>query len=240
MMGVFNVRALLSAVGVCVVMGSTAASAAVVDLYQITVKGTMQEIVDAGQARMLFSDAIWQPIFGKSVEMTFSMPLNNPPYFAVANAAGFKGVATVRIGDTLLKSETPAREADLILRDGPTSDILSSYTLLENNAFGFHRFDTAISAEFVFFDTDASAFDLSADPPRSVDQSTLEQRHIEVNSFDADAAGGLNGIFSGYASVDSVSVDIIVPEPVPLPASVLLLGVGLAGLGALRRRQKAA
>ena len=57
-----------------------------------------------------------------------------------------------------------------------------------------------------------------------------------TNFADTDYASGL--AFDG-ASVGGVIIDPDGPSPVPLPASALMLGAGLMGLGALRRRRGA-
>lgn len=54
------------------------------------------------------------------------------------------------------------------------------------------------------------------------------------------SAGRTENIVGVGPVVVGVSVTDVELTPVPLPASVLLLGAGIAGLGAMRRRQKKA
>ena len=70
-----------------------------------------------------------------------------------------------------------------------------------------------------------------------------DEEFINVATFLNSDGFGLNSISLSFAGTEfylsSFTADVA-PAPVPLPASVLLLGGALGGLGAMRRRKKAA
>lgn len=67
-----------------------------------------------------------------------------------------------------------------------------------------------------------------------------------ADTYLAGLGGAATGVYdltflstaSGYANNNSQSLVTAIPAPVPLPAAGLMLGAGLAGLGALRRLRK--
>lgn len=227
-MGIFNLRGVLSAVALSVVMGSTAASAAVVDLYQITVKGTFLREVEFLDP---FNPGPWGPALGKSFELTFSMPETRPPEPGNPYFPFYIGDVETKYDGMILKSGDPKNEGSLLLTRASSSRSVQIFSSLASDAFGFRTFDQNISVNVFFSDADG----VGVDRPNDLSRSIFETQFISLRGTD-EQQGGDTRYFFGRVRIDNVSVDIISPSPVPLPASALLLGVGLAGLGALRRR----
>lgn len=239
-MGIFNLRGVLSAVALSVVMGSTAASAAVVDLYQITVKGTFQsEVDDPVRPATLTSDPVFSPAFGKSIELVFSMPLDSLPTFVFSTIENYDTAVAGQFNGTGLTPNSGFADGQLSLNLSASRNSVALFTRVEADPFGLGDFDVGVTASIVVSDSDGTGLSLVNGLPLYLGSSIFEEQSFQVSAARRDASGGIEG-FQGYASIDSISVDVISPATVPLPASALLLGVGLAGLGALRRRRRAA
>ena len=145
------------------------------------------------------------------------------------------------------------------------SDVLEVYgrvvNAVDNFAFGFST-TGAFSIDFIFGGYDLAAGGselLSGFVVEGADAKTATFRLLDADDgfsvveeidFTTDLTGGPSGIFSGGAGSYVIQVDgsgvnaggiglyDIRVSQVPLPASSLLLIAGVAGLGAVRRRQR--
>ncbi len=239
---IFKMISQFSCVGtaVCfVIFWSSSAIASTVDMYQIKITGTIQQGV-AGPNGSLVTDNKWRPFVGDEIEFIFEMPLTTLPTSGESSGSKYSrygGTGRLTSNGVALANPIGSNYATLQTNDNPTNNRVLVQGYLDRNAFGSLGFDRNIDVFALLYDLDNTGV-IDGLPTTGLFPE-FETQYLGLRGVDERSFGRSDIVSEAFVSIDAITV-VGAPSPVPLPASVFLLGAGLAGLGVMRRRSKTA
>lgn len=203
------------AVSIGLIAATSTVSAATVDLYEISIKATFQSEVITTPDPAVVTAPEWSPVLGKSIDLTFSMPLERALSSSSRYNANAIGDVTVTYDGTSLHPAEPTLRGQLLVFANSTRHGVQVIASLPDDAFGIADFNWGLSLSAVFYDAGADALALPLGTPHDLSRGLFEYQSIHLfgNVYDPDF--GLKRL-EAVAEIDSVSVT---PAPVPMRAS---------------------